>query len=50
MQPLAGSGFVSLIGVPSRTRYWMFPFDPKYSFNVENTLLCWPLAAATPPR
>ena len=50
MQPLAGSGLVSLIGAPSLTWYLMVPFDPKYSFNVENTLLCWPLAAATSPR
>ena len=40
MQPLAGSGLVSLLGVPSRTWYLIVPFDPKYSFNVEYTFVC----------
>src|SRR6476661_2377756 len=48
--PLAGSGALSMTGLPSLTLYRMVPLLPKYSFRVEYTLVCVPLSAATSAR
>src|SRR5215472_719381 len=47
LQPDAGNGFLSVIGVPTLNLYVICPSVPEYSLAIEYTLEFWPLAAAT---